>query len=270
MAGYFRAVAVDYDGTLTCRRRPDDDVLRAVAAARTTGIKVVLVTGRILAELRGDFPDVMDHFNLVVAENGAVLANGAIERPLAGMVDPALGEALSRWGIPVRRGQVLLACDASHDMVVLEEIHRLGFDYQLVYNRSSLMVLPPGVSKGSGVYEALGQLGISYHNAVGIGDAENDHALLSQCELGVAMEALRAKADVVLPEPNGVGLAAFLDGPIMAGDPADAHRTLATRPRGVRRRDSGLAPRLPAQPLGGRWESQRQVLRGRTRGRAAR
>ena len=50
------------------------------------------------------------------------------------------------------------------------------------------MVLPSGVNKGTGMEEALKELGLSRHNVIGIGDAENDHAFLSLCELSIAVD----------------------------------------------------------------------------------
>jgi hydroxymethylpyrimidine pyrophosphatase-like HAD family hydrolase len=35
---------------------------------------------------------------------------------------------------------------------------------------------------------ALDDLSLSPHNVVGIGDAENDHAFLTMCECGVAVD----------------------------------------------------------------------------------
>ena len=40
------------------------------------------------------------------------------------------------------------------------------------------MVLPAGVNKATGLAAALAELGLSPHNVVGVGDAENDHAFL--------------------------------------------------------------------------------------------
>jgi hydroxymethylpyrimidine pyrophosphatase-like HAD family hydrolase len=48
----------------------------------------------------------------------------------------------------------------------------------IAFNRSRLMVLPQSVSKATCLREALTTLRLSAHNAIGIGDAENDHALL--------------------------------------------------------------------------------------------
>lgn len=45
-------LALDYDGTIARHDRLDPSVLDAIATARTRGITVVLVTGRILNELR--------------------------------------------------------------------------------------------------------------------------------------------------------------------------------------------------------------------------
>jgi hypothetical protein len=84
------------------------------------------------------------------------------------------------------------------------------------------MLLPPGVTKGTGLREALRELGISPHSTVGVGDAENDYALLETCELGVAVAnavpALQAHADVVLAQPAAAGVDALLSGPLLRGE----------------------------------------------------
>ena len=51
---YFRAVALDYDGTLA-EGQVAPDTLAALAEARARGIRVILVTGRIMHELRAVF-----------------------------------------------------------------------------------------------------------------------------------------------------------------------------------------------------------------------
>jgi hydroxymethylpyrimidine pyrophosphatase-like HAD family hydrolase len=211
----FRAIAVDYDGTLTLNSRPSTDVLAALAEVRAAGIKVLLVTGRILGELLDAFPEVRDWCDVIVAENGTVIwTETAGLRAIAPPVSKTLDDALRTRGIFARRGNVLLATEAHHDTAVLEEIARLGMDYQLVRNRSALMVLPAGRTKGTGVLEALGELGISPHSVIAVGDAENDHALLEACEIGAAVgnaiPALKAHADIVLDAPDGVGVARLL------------------------------------------------------------
>lgn len=221
----FRALAVDFDGTLTRDgRRPAQHVLDALARVRAEGCRVLLVTGRILSELRADFPDVEQHVDAIVAENGCVLHRDGVSRTLAPPVPSALAEALRHRDVPLRTGDALIACDGHHAVTVLHEIERLGLDCQIVHNRAALMVLPAGVTKGSGLYEALGDLGISRHSAIGVGDAENDHSLLDVCEVGVAVgnavPALARHADIVLVGHDGDGVVELLEGPVFDGKAA--------------------------------------------------
>jgi len=222
MPFFFRAVAIDYDGTLTDGPAPRRDVLDALWEFRGTGRRAVLVTGRIMAELRLDFPEVERHFDAVVAENGAVVFTGGADHPVTGPVPRALEQELLDRGVPVRRGEVLLATQTLFDDVVLDAVRELGLECNLVRNRSELMILPPGVSKGTGLVEALAELGVSHHSTLAVGDAENDHALLEACELGVAVAnavpSLQAAADIVLKEPAGDGVLSLLRGPLLSGD----------------------------------------------------
>jgi hydroxymethylpyrimidine pyrophosphatase-like HAD family hydrolase len=219
--GFFHAIAVDYDGTIADDDGPQPDVLAALTEMRSAGRSVVLVSGRILSELRKVFPGVDDHVDLIVGENGGVVSRGGTERLLSLPVPRELEVALAERAVGFRRGKVLLACDGQDEAVVLAEVRRLGLECQLVRNRGALMVLPAAVSKGHGLVEGLRDLGISHHNTIAIGDAENDHSLLDVAELGVAVgnavEALKAHADLVLDLPNGAGVAAFLHGPVVAG-----------------------------------------------------
>ncbi len=218
---YFHAIAVDFDGTLADAGAVSVDVLDSLRQVRDAGICVVLVTGRILEELRLVRPDIDGEVDAIVAENGGVVSKGARTRTTAHPIDRRLAEALSRAGIVCRAGEVLLACSGADEPTVLSEIRRLGLDCQLVRNRGELMVLPAGVSKAAGLIESLAEFGISPHNTVGIGDAENDESLLGVCELSVAVanavEALKEQADIVLDEPDGAGIAGFLRGPIVSG-----------------------------------------------------
>jgi phosphoglycolate phosphatase (TIGR01487 family) len=216
MAGFVQAVAVDLDGTLTEDETLSRPALSAVDAVRESGVAVVLVTGRTPSELEQTYPGVLERFDAVVAENGAVLIVEDDVRQLAAPVEQSLAAELSAREVPFRRGQVLLAGDAVHAPAVVDAVGALGLDCQIVRNRGALMVLPAGVSKGTGLRAALADIGISPHNALAIGDAENDLALLQAAEVGAAVAnavpSLRAHADLVLDEPDGQGVAALLSG----------------------------------------------------------
>ena len=244
-----RAVAFDFDGTLTDDDRPSEDVLEALAAARAAGIRAVLVTGRILAELEAVFPEVADHFDAIVAENGVVVATPAGARCLGPEIHPQLARSLADHGVVVRRGLGILACRAADEHLVVDEVRRLGLEVQLVRNRSELMVVPSGLNKGRGLLHALAGLGLSAHDTLAVGDAENDHSLLAVAEVGVAVAnavpSLKEEADVVLTERDGAAVVLLL------------HEVLAGRGAWVRasRRfltlgtdDDGDPVRLPARP----------------------
>jgi hypothetical protein len=146
----------------------------------------------------------------VILENGALIASERVTRLLATPVDPTLDAILAREGAPFRRGEVILALAAGGEPLVSDGIRRLGLDCQLVRNRNELMVLPAGVSKGHGVLEALAEVGVSCHNTLAVGDAENDLALLEACGLGVGVsntvESVKRAADWVLERANGAGI----------------------------------------------------------------
>jgi hypothetical protein len=198
----FRALALDYDGTIAQEGILHPDVKTAIEEARARGIVVVLATGRILSELERLAGD-LRFLDAVVAENGAVLSfpNGhlrLISRP------PPHGflEELRRRRIEFTVGQCVVESHASSALPILSVIRDLELPLTLLFNRSRLMVLPQGVSKGVGLRQALATLRLSPHNAIAIGDAENDHDLLAACEIGVAVgwgsQLLKEQADEVL------------------------------------------------------------------------
>ncbi|HLG54302.1 MAG TPA: HAD hydrolase family protein [Vicinamibacterales bacterium] len=205
-------LALDYDGTIASGDTLDPSVREAIAAARARGILVLLVTGRILDELRRVAGDL--HFvDGVVAENGALVhfPSSGHTSLLAPSIVPAYVEELQRRGISCHAGQCLVDADAADGARLLDVIRTLELPLVLLFNRSRLMTLPQGVSKATGLHAALDILRASARNTVAIGDAENDHELLRLAEVGMAVEwgsaALRAAADFVVhgASPADVG-----------------------------------------------------------------
>jgi hydroxymethylpyrimidine pyrophosphatase-like HAD family hydrolase len=206
------AIALDYDGTVARGDVLDSSVRKAIAMARTQGIVVLLVTGRILDDLRRVAGDL--HFvDGVIAENGAVLhfPDNGHTSTLAPRISEGFMAELRRRGIPFGAGQCLVDADANEAPRLLEAIRALEQPLVLIFNGGRVMTLPQGVSKATGLHAALDTLRLSARNTVAIGDAENDHELLRLAEVGVAVQwgsaALRAAADIVLPGggPPAVG-----------------------------------------------------------------
>ena len=83
---------------------------------------------------------------------------------------------------PISVGRVIVATWEPHENTVLKTIRDCGLELQVIFNKGAVMVLPAGVNKATGLRAALAELNLSPHNAVGVGDAENDHAFLNICE----------------------------------------------------------------------------------------
>jgi len=213
----FRALACDYDGTLARDGRVDEPTLEALRRFKATGKRLILITGRELADLRAVF-GCTDEFDAVVAEDGALLYLPAAkeERPLAPPPPERFVASLRAKGVkPLSVGRSVVATWTPNETVVLETIRELGLDWQLTFNKGAVMCLPPGINKASGLKACLGELKLSAHNVVGIGDAENDQAFLAACGCSVAvanaLETVKENVDMRTTADRGAGVAELID-----------------------------------------------------------
>jgi HAD superfamily hydrolase (TIGR01484 family) len=208
---YF-CLTCDYDGTIAQHGRVPTSTVEALKQVSASGRKLVLATGRELDDLLKTFPEV-SLFDRVVAENGGLLywpANHE-KKLLANPPHREFVDELVRRGIrPLSVGESIVATWHPNESTVLEVIRKLGLELQIVFNKNAVMILPPGVNKGTGLEAALEDLDLSPHNVVGVGDAENDHAFLGICECSVAVEnalpALKDRADFVTARSHGAGV----------------------------------------------------------------
>jgi HAD superfamily hydrolase (TIGR01484 family) len=214
---HFVALATDYDGTLAEHGRVEASTLDALDRLRASGRRLILVTGRELDDLRIAFPE-LDRFDVVVAENGALLylPDAAEERPIAPEPPAAFVRALEARGVsPLSVGRGIVATWEPNETAVLETIRELGLEWQIIFNKGAVMVLPPGVNKASGLAAALEQLDLSPVNVIGLGDAENDHAFLTLCGCSVAvanaLDGVKETADVVTAGARGAGVEEIID-----------------------------------------------------------
>lgn len=220
-----RVLTVDYDGTIAENGATAGATAAALARVRASGRRLVLVTGRILNELRVVCPDVDSMFDAVVAENGALLylPDGVRILPLAPAPSPTLLQALERWRVHFRVGTCIVATTANFADAARGAIHESGGNYAVELNKGSLMLVPAGVTKGTGLRAALAALSADASTTVAIGDAENDQSLLAACGFGVAVAdavpELRALAHHVTRAPGSGGVIEFLDELLIAERP---------------------------------------------------
>jgi len=223
----YHVLAADYDGTLAHHGRISDTTWAALRRLRDSGRKAVMVTGRDLNDLLTLLVE-PELFARIVAENGALLYDPATKesRTLADPPPARFVDELRARGVdPIATGRVIVASWEPHQDAILHTIRDLGLELQVIFNKGAVMVLPSGVNKATGLAAALAELGLSPHNAVGVGDAENDHALLVACECGVAvgnaLPAVKDKADLVMTRHHGDGVVELID-QLVADDLADA------------------------------------------------
>ena len=157
-------------------------------------------------------------FDLVVAENGAIVFDPRRHEELL-LAEPIPGRFVDRLrerGVePLEVGKLIVSAGEQHRIVMIDVIRELGLELQMIFNRATVMVLPAGVNKATGLEFALRRLGLSRHEAVAIGDAENDHSFLTRCECGAAVAnaapALKEAAAFVTRGANGAGVAELID-----------------------------------------------------------
>ena len=212
---FLKALACDYDGTLASEDRIPPSVREALEQARKAGLRLVLVTGRTFFELTR-VCDCLELFDAVVAENGAVLyyPGSAMIRDQGPPVPVRLLAELDRRGIYYQVGRVIVGTARADERALKEALAAAGVTGDLIYNRAALMLLPAGVSKGSGVQQALRVLGLSSHDVLALGDAENDLPLFDACGFsgcpGDSLPGVRERVDWVFPGVHGSGIAAAI------------------------------------------------------------
>ena len=213
----YLALCCDYDGTLATDGKLTADTIAALERLIASGRHLVMVTGRELDDLQ-KVCSRLDLFEYVVAENGALLYQPAtrIETPLGPAPSARFVETLRARGVgPISVGRVIVATWQPHETRVLETIRDLGLELQVIFNKGAVMVLPAGINKATGLAQALDRLGLSPREAVGVGDAENDHAFLSTCAYAVAvanaLPSLKEEADFVTRADHGAGVEELIE-----------------------------------------------------------
>ncbi len=218
----FLALAMDYDGTIAQDGVVDAPTIAALERLRGADRRLVLVTGREVGDLSRCLPQ-MALFDWIVAENGALLNRPATQetRMLAPPVPEALSARLREIGVePLSVGQSIVATTTSNNLIVQAALDELGLTHEIILNKGSLMILPSGTNKGTGLFAALAELGVKAKEMIAVGDAENDLPFLNLCGMRVAvanaLPLLKEQADLVTEGARGAGVVELIDLPVYA------------------------------------------------------
>lgn len=225
----FMALATDYDGTIASQGRVAEPTWEALRKLKASGRKLFLVTGRWVDDLQNICP-YLHLFDRVVAENGGVLYCPATrdQKLLASPPPHDFTQALRDRGLPhLGIGQTIVDTYRYNATAILQIIAELGLQMEVIYNIDSVMVLPAGVNKASGLTAALDELGLSPHNVVAVGDAENDRDFLAMCGCAAAvanaLPMLTTIADLITNAEEGQGVVELIEG-LLSDDLRDALR----------------------------------------------
>jgi hydroxymethylpyrimidine pyrophosphatase-like HAD family hydrolase len=218
------ALASDYDSTLAFEGKIAPPTHEALARLKTSRRKLLLVTGRELDNLLAIVSDI-ELFDCVVSENGAVLywpSNRSSESLASPPPKQFLEKLRQQEVLPLSVGRSIVATTLPHHDAVQNTITEMGLSLEIILNRDSVMVLPAGVNKATGLLRALSELRLQPEQVVGIGDAENDEAFLSLCGFSVAVAnaipRIKQISDLTTEQEHGPGVVEVIER-ILAGEP---------------------------------------------------
>ena len=212
-----RLIVSDFDRTFT------DETLEvapglapAIRLIEGKGIGFSIVSGRNYDFLK-DFCQPLDGLvESFVAENGCLGYFKGKKYVLGDSSRRAeLIRRLEQLHVPYGQGEIVVGVDVPYEKGLMEALSGLDGAFHVIKNVDSLMVLPAGISKSSGVDWLARMYGVSRNETAAIGDAENDVAFKDSCGLlgavSNAIPQMKATADYVCERSYGHGLKEFIE-----------------------------------------------------------
>ena len=213
----YLALATDYDGTIAKDGKVKLSTWSAISKLRRSGKKIILVTGRRIISLNR-VCNRLTEFDLIVAENGAVIYNPQTQKSqlLGQQPERDFIDTLKDKGVnPLTVGEIIIATWKPHHNTVIEVIQAMNLPLEIILNKKAVMILPTGVNKASGLKTAIASLNLSLENIIGIGDAENDIDLLNISGFGISvangLPILKQQADWITQGERGEGVEEAID-----------------------------------------------------------
>jgi phosphoglycolate phosphatase (TIGR01487 family) len=211
----FRAIIIDIDGTITCKRR--ELHLGAVRKIRTLKVPVVLATGNTLCYARTTSV-LIGLDGAVIAENGGAVT---VRYDLKSIFDEeSLEECekafsflsrhfkLTKLDPLYRRTEIALRRDFDLEKArtLLETQH---LDVEMVDTKYAIHLKSTRINKGVGLRKIADMMGLKAKDFVAIGDSENDTEMLEASGFGIAVgngdEKIKKVANYVTKASFGEG-----------------------------------------------------------------
>ncbi|MCZ6725232.1 MAG: HAD family hydrolase [Thaumarchaeota archaeon] len=208
-----RMIVCDFDRTLTDEDlTPSVEAFAAIRDAKGLGLRFIVVSGRQLDFLLS-IEEISQLADAVVAENGAIAYELSTSKKLSPFVKEAkiIKQAFQKSGLRFLQFDVMTSLSISYVSAVKELIAKNKLQADIHFNVDSIMVLPLGVTKASGLSLALGLMGAPKDGIIGFGDGENDLPLFEESDIAVAvanaLPEVKAQADIVTTLTGGSGVA---------------------------------------------------------------
>ncbi|HUL62558.1 MAG TPA: HAD family hydrolase [Methanocella sp.] len=211
-----RLVLSDYDRTFTdASLRVAPGLPEAIHRLRGRGVLFSIVSGRkfsFMMDLYHSMDGLMDSF---IAENGCVgYADGCRQTLCEAGHRDALLAALGRRKVPYDPGDVVISVNRRYLQEVEAVLDRHP-SYTMIRNVDSLMLLPHGASKATGIRWLMDVYCVDPQEMACIGDAENDIDMRGLCSImgavSNALPAVKRESDYVCRRSFGAGLLEFLE-----------------------------------------------------------
>jgi hydroxymethylpyrimidine pyrophosphatase-like HAD family hydrolase len=213
---HIRLVLSDYDRTFTDETlHVAPGLAEAIGRLREKGVLFSVVSGRkfpFMMDLYRSMGGLVDSF---IAENGCIgYAKGCRQVICeAGRRDELL-QTLDREAIPYDAGDVVISVHRRY-LPGVERVLALYPAYHVIRNVDSLMLLPHGASKATGIRWLMDMYCVSTGEMACIGDAENDVDMRGLCSLmgavANALPAVKLESDYICRNEFGAGLREFLE-----------------------------------------------------------
>jgi hydroxymethylpyrimidine pyrophosphatase-like HAD family hydrolase len=213
---HIRLVLSDYDRTFTDETlHVAPGLAEAIGRLQEKGVLFSVVSGR-------KFPFMMDFYRSMgglvdsfIAENGCIgYAKGCRQVICeAGHRDELL-QSLDRAAIPYDAGDVVISVHRRY-LPGVEQVLAGYPAFHVIKNVDSLMLLPHGASKATGIRWLMDMYCVGTGEMACIGDAENDIDMRGLCSLmgavANALPAVKMESDYICHDSFGYGLLEFLE-----------------------------------------------------------